>query len=399
MKKIVYVDNDTSYIVPLKTEFERAGFEVNCWDDAQKALDAISNQQVDLVICEVELPQMDGHKFFKKIRSIDAFKSTPFIFLSSQKRVDDRIKSMELGVDDYIIKPFSIEEIVARIKALLKEITLLNDTNHQPEKGFSGNLTEMNLVDLIQTLELGKKSALLNLKHDSASGLVYIKNGEVIDASLESLPPEQALMRMFTWTIGNFYVEMTPIDRERNINIANKELITIGLRRINQWDQIKDGLPPLNTVVIKTDLNNSANLSEDEKQLITAMNEKNMIYELVQKCPCDDLQALELIKGLLNKGYLKATDENFTSYTDNYLAHLKEVASRSRTTSERAVSIMSSYFKPSSDEESPADISKDENRILPDRRRYERRLHDRLRDNNHIHLTKAELLLIRERLS
>jgi len=398
MKKIVYVDNDTNNIVPLRSEFEKAGFDIICWDDAQKAFEAIKNQQVDLVICETELPQMDGHGFFKKIRSMEALKATPFIFISSQKRVDDRIKSMELGVDDYIIKPFSIEEIIARVKALFKEIAFLGDTNHQPDKGFSGNLTEMNLVDLIQTLELGKKSAVLNLKHDSASGFVYIKSGEVIDASLESLPAEQALLRMFTWTIGNFYVEMIAVDRDRTIKMANKELITIGLRRINQWQQIKEGLPPLNTVVIKTDLNHSAELSEEEKQLIIAMNEKNMIYELVQKCKCDDLKALELIKGLINKGYLKTTDENYTSYTDNYLAHLKEVASRSRTTSERAVSIISSYFRPSSDEESLLDMSNNERKELPDRRRFSRRLHDRLRDNNHVHLTKAELLLIRERL-
>lgn len=398
MKKIVYVDNDTNNIVPLRSEFEKAGFDIICWDDAQKALEAIKNQQVDLVICETELPQMDGHGFFKKIRSMEALKATPFIFISSQKRVDDRIKSMELGVDDYIIKPFSIEEIIARVKALFKEIAFLGDTNHQPDKGFSGNLTEMNLVDLIQTLELGKKSAVLNLKHDSASGFVYIKSGEVIDASLESLPAEQALLRMFTWTIGNFYVEMIAVDRDRTIKMANKELITIGLRRINQWQQIKEGLPPLNTVVIKTDLNHSAELSEEEKQLIIAMNEKNMIYELVQKCKCDDLKALELIKGLINKGYLKTTDENYTSYTDNYLAHLKEVASKSRTTSERAVSIISSYFRPSSDEESLLDMSNNERKELPDRRRFSRRLHDRLRDNNHVHLTKAELLLIRERL-
>lgn len=398
MKKIVYVDNDTNNIVPLRSEFEKAGFDIICWDDAQKALEAIKNQQVDLVICETELPQMDGHGFFKKIRSMEALKATPFIFISSQKRVDDRIKSMELGVDDYIIKPFSIEEIIARVKALFKEIAFLGDTNHQPDKGFSGNLTEMNLVDLIQTLELGKKSAVLNLKHDSASGFVYIKSGEVIDASLESLPAEQALLRMFTWTIGNFYVEMIAVDRDRTIKMANKELITIGLRRINQWQQIKEGLPPLNTVIIKTDLNHSAELSEEEKQLIIAMNEKNMIYELVQKCKCDDLKALELIKGLINKGYLKTTDENYTSYTDNYLAHLKEVASKSRTTSERAVSIISSYFRPSSDEESLLDMSNNERKELPDRRRFSRRLHDRLRDNNHVHLTKAELLLIRERL-
>ncbi|MDZ7318744.1 MAG: response regulator, partial [candidate division KSB1 bacterium] len=212
MKKVVLIDNDTSYVLPLKSEFEKADYEVIYFDDSQKAREALQHLVPDIILCEVELPQINGHALFKEVRSLAATKSVPFIFLSGQKRVDDRIKSMELGVDDYIVKPCSIEEIMARVRALLREISETNEHQSQPEKGFSGNLTEMNLVDLIQTLELGKKSAVLKLKHNTSTGLVFLKHGEVIDATLDNLPPDQALLRMFTWTVGTFVVEMSAIE-------------------------------------------------------------------------------------------------------------------------------------------------------------------------------------------
>jgi len=129
VRKILLVDGDTSYSVPLRNALTKAGYEVLCWDDGQKALESAKNQKADMIISEVDLPEISGHTLFKEFRSNAASQSIPFIFLSSQKRVDDRIKSMELGVDDYIIKPFYTEEIVARVDALFKELAEQNERN------------------------------------------------------------------------------------------------------------------------------------------------------------------------------------------------------------------------------------------------------------------------------
>jgi len=399
VKKILIVDDDTSYTVPLRNALSKGGYEVVCWDDGQKALELAKNLQADLIIAEVELPQISGHDLFKEIRSIPAYKSVPFIFLSSQKRVDDRIKSMELGADDYITKPFYVEEIVARVDALFGEISQLSEQQSQSETGFSGSLTEMNLVDLIQTLELGKKSAILKLKHNSSIGMIYVMNGEVIDALLDDLSPEQSLMRMFTWNTGNFYVEMTSVNRERKINELNKELITAGMRRISQWERINQGLPPLNSVVIKTELNTYEDLSGEENEIIQGINEKKKIYEIIEQSRFDDLKSLAIVKSLYQKGYIKESEESFISYTDNYVAQLKKNASQSKTTHERVASIISNVFKNSVKEKKLIEEQRNERRQLPDRRRYGRRRDDRKRESNQIHLTKADLLLIRERLS
>lgn len=399
VKKILVVDNDTSYTIALRNALSKAGYEVTCWDDSQKVLESLKNLSADMIISEVELPEISGLTLFKEIRSIPAYKTIPIIFLSSQKRVDDRIKSMELGVDDYITKPFYVEEIVARVDALFTEISQINEEQSQSEKGFSGSLTEMNLLDLIQTLELGKKSAILKLKHNSSIGFVYVANGDVIDALLDELSPDQSLMRMFTWNIGNFFVEMTTFNRERTIQIPNKELITAAMRRINQWQQLQQGLPALNIVVSKTELNTYQNLSDEEKELITGINEKNRIDEIIEKSRFDDLKALAIVKKLYQKGYLKETEDSYLTYTDNYLTRLKQNASHTKTPRERVASIISNIFKNHGNDNNIIEGQSTERRQLPDRRRYGRRQDDRIRESKQIHLTKSDLLLIRERIS
>lgn len=399
VKKVLILDSDTSYTVPLRNALSKAGYEVICGDDGQKALEMAKNLEVDMIISEVELPQTSGHTLYKEIRSVPACKSIAFIFISSQKRVDDRIKSMELGVDDYITKPFYAEEIVARVDALFVEISQINEEQSQSEKDFSGSLTEMNLVDLIQTLELGKKSAILKLKHNSSIGMVYVMNGEVVDALLDDLAPNQSLMRMFTWNIGNFFVEMASVNRERTIHIPNKELITAAMRRINQWVQIQQGLPPLNTVIIKTELNTYEDLSDEEKEILNAINEKEKICEIIERSRFDDLKSLAIVKGLYQKGYLHETEDSYISYTDNYLAQLKKNASNAKSSRDRVASIIANVFKNSGNGNKIIEEQRNERRQLPDRRRYGRRREDRQRESNQIHLSKTDLLLIRERLS
>lgn len=399
VKKILIVDNDTGYTIPLRNALSKAGYEVTCWDDSQKMLESIKSLSTDLIISEVELSDISGHTLFKEVRSLPAFKTIPFMFLSSQKRVDDRIKSMELGVDDYITKPFYAEEIVARVDALFAEISQLGEEQSQTEKGFSGNLTEMNLVDLIQTLELGKKSAVVKLKHNASTGLVYVVNGEVIDALLDDFPPDQSLMKMFTWNIGTFLVEMTSFNRERAIHLPNKELVTAAMRRINHWQQLQQDLPPLNTVIIKTERNTYQDLSDEEKEMISGINEKKRIDEIIERSQFDDLKALAIVKSLLQKGYLQETEDSYISYTDSYLTRLKQNASHSKTTRERVASIIANVFKNYSNENKLIEEPKTERRQLPDRRCYGRRRDDRIRESNPIHLTKSDLLLIRERLS
>jgi len=399
-KKIFILDNDKNYISPLIKGFQEAGFQTICWDENQNALDAVKEITPDLIISEVDLSQIDSHDFFKELRSIPEYKSTPFIFLSNQKKVDDRIKNIEVGIDDYITKPFYVEEVVSRVKNLLKEVENLQDEQIETERGFSGNLAEMNLVDLIQTLELGKKSAIIKLEHQSSTGAVYIANGEVVDANLAGLTPVKAIMRMFTWTIGSFLVDITSsVNPEKKITKSNKELIDIGIRRINDWEQIRQGLPPLNAMVIKSSNNDYQNLNEEEREIISSLENKIRLCDLIEKSRFDDLKALEIVRGLHQKGYLKETEDNYSHYVEDYLTRIKQTGSTWQSPSERAATIVTSLFKKAEGHSKFTDRRKTDRRQLTDRRRHGRRRVDRLQQDNPIYLSKIELLMLKEALS
>jgi DNA-binding response OmpR family regulator len=295
-KKILIVDEDANYISGLRKELIKAGYEVIYWSDGKKALNLSNNLRPNLIISDVNLSNDDGHTLFRELKTNPEFKDIPFIFLSNQKRVDDRIKSMEIGVDDFISKPFYVEEVVARIENIFNEINQFEDSQLSSGKGFSGYLHEMNLIDLIQTLEVGQKSAIIKLSFSNYVGKVYIRKGEIVDARFLDLPSEEALYKLFLWTEGSYEVEFANEDYPRTLNQPTEKLLSEGMKRNARWDQITKNLPPLNTIIAVNKISyQENNISNDEKQIIRSINKQSQIYDIITKSPLDDIKSLEIV--------------------------------------------------------------------------------------------------------
>jgi CheY-like chemotaxis protein len=345
------------------------------------------------------LPQFDGHQFFQMLRSGATTQFTPFIFISDQKGVDDKIQSIELGVDDYISKPYHIEEVLARVELILQEAKALETIRKQTERIFSGSLSEMNLVDLIQTLELGKKSGILRLIRNGKEGVVFIEEGEVLDASLEDLDPETALLRMFTWLEGDFRAEINQIDHHKALPMSNKELISKGIERVSQWRQLQQQLPPLHTVVMtKTPLPDTE-LSKEERAIVNLLNGNRRISDIVEESSFDDLEALEIVKELYIKDLLQETNLYLESEHE-HLIKLKAKSERRRAPREGFLSRISSLFKRSDDWKKKVDKERRryQRRQISDRRQRDRRWDGSYRQKNKVYLNRSELMMIREKL-
>jgi len=139
-------------------------------------------------------------------------------------------------------------------------------------------------------------------------------------------------------------------------------------------------------------------LSVEEKELLTSIDNKIKLCDIIEQSKFDDLKALEIVRGLHQKGYLKETEANYSYYVEDYLKRLKQNAAHSKSPSERAVSIVSSLFKESKNDQTHAERRRSDRRQLFDRRKNGRRRMDRLQQVNVIHLTKAELLMLRQAL-
>jgi two-component system, OmpR family, response regulator ArlR len=115
--RILIVEDDTAINRVLQLELEHEGFEVDVARDGLAGLEK-ALKEPDLVILDLMLPRMDGLEVCKRIRSKS---NVPIIMLTARDRVPDRVAGLDLGADDYITKPFSTEELLARVRARLRE--------------------------------------------------------------------------------------------------------------------------------------------------------------------------------------------------------------------------------------------------------------------------------------
>nr|WP_133580582.1 response regulator transcription factor [Aureibacillus halotolerans] len=117
-KKILVVDDEPSIVTLLKYNLEQAGFEVITADDGEKALQMIAQEATALVVLDLMLPKMDGVEVCKQLRQQK--NQLPILMLTAKDDEFDKVLGLELGADDYMTKPFSPREVVARVKAILR---------------------------------------------------------------------------------------------------------------------------------------------------------------------------------------------------------------------------------------------------------------------------------------
>ena len=117
-KRILLADDDIDFGNTLKQYLELNKFEVIWAKDGAEALDLFKMHSFDICIIDVMMPKLDGFKLSKKISKKNP--ETPFLFLTARKTKEDRIKGLSLGADDYISKPFEVEELILRINNIIK---------------------------------------------------------------------------------------------------------------------------------------------------------------------------------------------------------------------------------------------------------------------------------------
>ena len=124
--KILVVDDEKTLVKGMKFNLENEGYEVECAYDGAAALELAREGRFDLIILDVMMPEMDGLEACMKIRE---FSNVPIIMLTAKSEVFDRIQGLEMGADDYIVKPFEMKELIARINAVLRRTEIPNDTS------------------------------------------------------------------------------------------------------------------------------------------------------------------------------------------------------------------------------------------------------------------------------
>jgi len=173
--KILIVDDEKQLVDGLKDVLEQNRFTVDTAYDGEEALDRIFENEYNLIILDVMLPSVDGFSILDEIRGAKI--ATPVIMLTAKSDVSDRIKGLDKGSDDYLVKPFAVPELMARVRALLRR--------ENPEKNATMQTRDIKLDTL--TAEVTKSGEVLNLTKKEylvLEYLLYNKNRVVTKFSL-----------------------------------------------------------------------------------------------------------------------------------------------------------------------------------------------------------------------
>jgi DNA-binding response OmpR family regulator len=306
---LLLVDGDPKSLRVMEVSLKKAGFSVTTAVNGRDALDKCEISPPDLILSDTKMPEMDGFELCRRLKHDERFKGTPFIFLTGQKSVEYKVKGLELGVEDYLTKPIYIKEIVTRVKILLQKKEKERLEKKDLKASFAGNLSDMGVVDLVQTLEMGKKSGALHVKNTKGlEAVCYFRDGRILDSELGKLAGENAFYRLLNWQEGEFAIEFKPIEREERIPVSTQGLLMEGMRRIDEWGRIVEQLPALDKV-FEIDYallgDRLAEIPDDVNALLKLFDGRRTLDQVIEEADYDDLAAAGVISKLYFEGIIK----------------------------------------------------------------------------------------------
>ena len=196
--KLLLVDDNPMVLGMLQQALTPFALIVAASDTADALLKAVDDPP-DLVVCDYRMPGMDGRQLIEKLKSRPATAGFSAVLMASRTDIDDRLSPQD-AADDYLVKPFFLKDATRRIKRTIDRIALEKMAKTAPSDGVvRGNLSQMNVIDLMQSLEMGRKSCQLKLNYEGDKCEVFFVEGQVKHATYGSSTGDEAVFKVLRW--------------------------------------------------------------------------------------------------------------------------------------------------------------------------------------------------------
>jgi CheY-like chemotaxis protein len=231
--KLLLVDDNPMVLGMLQHALAPFARVVSATDSADALLKAVDDPP-DLVVCDYRMPGMDGRQLVEKLKSRPATANFSAVLMASRVDIDERLSPQD-AADDYLAKPFFLKEATRRIKRTVDRIALEKMAKTAPSDGVvRGNLSQMNVIDLMQSLEMGRKSCQLKLHNEGEKCEVFFAEGQVKHATYGALVGDQAVFKVLRWTGGNFELNFEGKTDKETTQLNTQGLLMEGLRLLDE---------------------------------------------------------------------------------------------------------------------------------------------------------------------
>jgi CheY-like chemotaxis protein len=236
MKEVkVLVVDDNALILDLLMKNLAPHCDVRAAADGADALLKIVDDPPDLVLCDYKMPGLDGRQLYEKLRTRPQTRQIPFIFLASRGDIEEKLRPVVDGVEEFIPKPFFIQDLIRSAKKVVDRIALVKLQNRAVRPGvIQGRLEEMSIMDLMQSLEMGQKSCKLSVRRGADTCEMFFSGGQCKDAKLGKVEGEPAVYVAVGWTGGEFEIDFNVAPTRDTISRSTTGLLMEGLRLLDE---------------------------------------------------------------------------------------------------------------------------------------------------------------------
>lgn len=306
---ILVVDDSPVITEMVKDAFEDEGYRVETAGDGVEALRKALDSHPDLIIADISMPGMDGWELCSQIRSNPFTSFIPFIFLTSRTEAPDRIRGIQMGADDYLTKPFDMDELIARVNLIFQRIRKNQEAFLvQGQKTLSGSTKEMALPDLLQMFSLNQKTGALRITRVGyPTGTIWMESGNILGAELGKAAGLKAVYRLLRWDDAHF--EVAPLQKGADMNetVGSVESVLMdGMRQIDEMKEMERDYPLAGKTLSVIERPPGSELSPREDTMLEKVLETPDFHDLLDGLPWSDYDIYRMAVYFIRKGVLKA---------------------------------------------------------------------------------------------
>jgi CheY-like chemotaxis protein len=229
---VLVVDDNPQIRELLLESLRPLGNVVGC-ANASEATGRAAEQTPDLIVSDYRMPGLNGLELLAKLRQ--GFPHLAGVLLASRADLSGPLAGCSALVEELIEKPFFIEDATARIKRVYDRVSLGKETREAADSSsVRGNLAQMSVVDLLQTLDIGRKSCRLTISHDGQQCEMQFDNGQLLHAEVGDVSGEAAVYAVVAWTEGTFLIDFEQGECARTITHSTQSVLLEALRRFDE---------------------------------------------------------------------------------------------------------------------------------------------------------------------
>jgi CheY-like chemotaxis protein len=218
--RVLVVDDDTSYREKAAQAMRDAGFEVMTAVNGFEGLSAALKHQPSLILSDVTMPGMDGWQLLRMVRARPTLRRTPVVFLTDLQNDEQRLRGYALGIDDYVAKPFTSVELIARVERVIERA---QQADEGVANGMRGDLSKVPISSLLAFAEMERRSAVVQLAREGEKATVHLRDGAVmridLDAEYADLKGLERFFHILDWERGRFELTSTDVISEDQLGL------------------------------------------------------------------------------------------------------------------------------------------------------------------------------------